>query len=202
MDQQEELKIVGIGGLPRSGKDLLAELFMQSGYFGLSLGEIVRNESRTRHADQPDPISVKNMTETSNYLRQTRGADFALVEALKLFAEAKKTKSYTGLLVWSIRAPVEVDFILSHKGHLIWLETSDEVRHQRAMNMLREGEVEISLDEFKAHEALQWVPQPDLPSEIQMNISYVKEKATDVFENNTDDMNEFKLKANKLITQL
>ena len=64
---ENKLNIIGIGGLPRSGKDELAQIFIDAGFFGVSLGDIVRNIAKTRHSDKPDPISVNNMTETSNF---------------------------------------------------------------------------------------------------------------------------------------
>jgi dephospho-CoA kinase len=124
-------KIVGIGGMPRSGKDSLAELFIQAGYYGVSFGDIVRKFTFERHKDKPDPISVANMTETSNWLRETYGPDVVLQEALKQFRERQQAGgSYKGMVLWSLRAPVEVDFVLAHKGEMIWVEASDEVRHE------------------------------------------------------------------------
>jgi dephospho-CoA kinase len=190
------MKIIGIAGLPRSGKDTLAEYLMANGYFGVSLGDIVREKSRVRHADDPDPISIANMTETANWLRQDKGADFALQEALKRF-DAIKGK-HKGLVVYSVRAPVEVDFILSHGGELVWVEASDEIRYERWIQHLRKGEPKISVEEFKRQEALQWQPQPNIPPEIQMNIAYVKSKATKMLFNNGNDIENFKDQAAKL----
>lgn len=197
------MKIIGIAGLPRSGKDTLAELFVEAGFFGVSLGDIVRDEARTRHANKPDPISVVNMTETSNYLRTTHGPDFALQEAVRRFDAAQATgQDYKGLAVWSVRAPVEADFILENQGDLIWVEASDEVRHQRSVQHRREGEGEVSLEEMKSQEALQEKPQPGLPEAVQMNISYIKAKATIVFENNVDSIDDFRKNAQNLIERL
>ena len=78
-----DIKLIGIGGLPRSGKDTLAEVFMTNGFYGVSMGDIVRDEARIRHADSPDPISIANMTETSNYLREQKGPDLALIAFLE-----------------------------------------------------------------------------------------------------------------------
>lgn len=185
------MKIIGIGGLPRSGKDTLAELLIKKGYFGVSLGDIVRNVSRERHADSPDPISVANMTETANFLRHQNGADFALKKALEQFEAAGGESKYKGLLVFSVRAPAEVDFIIKNGGNLIWLDASDQIRYQRAMQFLREGEAEIPIEEFKRQENLQWRPQPGIPPEAQMNIEYVKSKATITISNNSNDMAQF-----------
>lgn len=195
-----KVKIVGIAGLPRSGKDSLAKVFMDNGYFGVSLGEIFRDAAMVRHANDQNPISVANMTETSNWLRQTKGADFALKEALSKYeASIKDGASYEGLVVWSIRAPVEVDFILQKGGQLIWIETNDDLRLQRAKRDKRPGEPDWTKDEFKKQEALQWVPQPGIAREAQMDIAYVKNKSTSVLVNDTDDIGIFEQSAKKLL---
>lgn len=192
MTTSNNLNIIGIGGRVRSGKDSLAELFIEHGYYGVSLGDIVRDVARKRHANEPDPISVKNMTETSNYLRTEKGPDFALKEALVRFEAASKSQDYKGLVVFSVRAPVEVDFIIENGGQVIWVEASDEVRHQRSVSARREGEAEESLEEMLKHEALQETPQPGLPVSVQMDTRYVKANATTIFENNGNDFEAFK----------
>lgn len=199
---ESDIRIIGIGGLPRSGKDSLAALFIDRGYYGVSLGDIVRNESRIRHADAPDPISVANMTETANHLRAEKGADFALQMALSQYHDASQDQDYHGLVVFSVRVPVEVDFILNHGGSLIWVEASDQVRHERGLQHLREGEQPVGLEEFLAQEALQWQPQPNIPAEIQMDVAYVREKATQVFENNFQTLEEFEAAAHSMVDQL
>lgn len=194
------MKIIGVAGLPRSGKDTLAEMLIEQGWFGLSFGDVVREFARNRHRDKPDPISVANMTETSNWLRETRGADVILQEALRQYEAAAKLKEYKGLVLYSVRAPVEVDWILAHDGELIWVEASDEVRHQRNLAHQREGEAAVSLEEFKRQEALQWRPQPDIPTEVQMDIAYVKAKATKTIENNSNDLQAFKEAAAEILS--
>ncbi len=181
------MNIVGIAGLPRSGKDTLAEWFIEAGYYGASLGDIVREEARQRHATKPDPISVANMTETANHLRQERGADVALKTALDNYEAASRRKQYAGLVVYSVRTPVEADFVLQQGGRLIWVEASDEVRYTRAVQFARDGEMkDIDMDTFIAHEALQWQPRPGIPKSAQMNVAYVKSRATDVVNNNSN----------------
>lgn len=196
------MKIVGIGGLPRSGKDTLAELFIEQGYFGFSFGDFTRESARERHKDKPDPISVANMTETSNWLRDTRGPDVILQAALKQFEEASKTKDYKGLVLFSVRAPVEVDWILAHSGELIWVEASDQIRYERNNKHLRQGEKAVDLAEFKRQEALQWQPQAGISTEAQMDISYVKAHASKILENNSDDLAEFLSNARQLIASI
>lgn len=184
-------RIVGVGGLPRSGKDTVADFLIAQGWFGFSFGDFTRRSALERHKDKPDPISVANMTETSNWLRETGGPDVILKEALRAYQEASKTEHYEGLVLYSVRAPIEVDWILEHGGELLWIETSDDVRYERAMEHLRQGEARISIEEFKRQEALQWQPQPGIPVEAQMNISYVKEKATKIIVNEGNDLAAF-----------
>lgn len=194
------MKIVGIAGYPRSGKDSVGELFIKAGYYGVSFGDIIRDYARKRHAGKPDPISIANMTETANWLRNERGADVLLQEALRRFkAEEVAGKEYEGLLFISVRAPVEADFILQRGGELIWIDASDEVRFQRNMEHRRTGEADISLEEFKRQENLQARPQPGLPEEAQMNMTYVRSKATRVLVNNGDDYESFKAMARKTL---
>lgn len=197
------MNIVGIAGLPRSGKDTVAELFIKEGYFGISFGDVVRGYAFERHKDQSDPISVTNMTETSNWLREKYGPDVILNEALKQYEnEQKADGKYKGLVLWSVRAPVEVDWILQHNGDLIWVESSDEVRHARSIKHIRHGEIPLTLTEFKQQESLQWVPQPGVDEKSQMNISYVKQNATKTIDNNGDDVAEFLEKVHKQIISI
>lgn len=196
-----EVKIVGVGGQPRSGKDVLAQMFLEAGYFGLSFGDMIRVFSRQRYAGKPDPISRSNLTETANWLRATKGADVLLVETLKQYSIAAKQKDYKGVVLWAIRAPVEADYILSRKGRLIWVESSDKTRYERAMADLRVGEPRLSLAEFQSQEAAEWVPQAGTPAESQMSVSYVKAKATDTLVND-GGLDDFTDRAKQLINQI
>jgi len=200
MDQN--LHIIGIAGLSRSGKDTLADMFIIDNYFGVSVGDITREYAKVRHANDPHPINRANLTETSNWLRETRGPDVLMKISIEKYIEAIKTKKYKGLVCWSIRAPIEADFILSNGGQLIWIDVTDEVRYKRAMSDLRLGEPHLSFDEFIAQENTQFKPIPGIPENIQMNLPYVKSKATKHIENNSDDVNEFITRAHKLIEQI
>lgn len=194
-------KIIGISGLPRSGKDSLAEFFMSAGFYGVSLGDIVRDFAFKRHADKPDPISVKNMTDTSNWLRSERGPDAVLQIALEKYEEACKGKMYEGIVLFSIRAPIEVDYILERAGEIIWVEASDEVRYQRDMSARRQGEADITKEEFLRQESLQYQPQPGIERSIQMDMDYVRSKATITFENE-GTLEDFNRNAQKLVENL
>lgn len=193
-------KIIGVGGRDRSGKDTVADILIDAGYFGFSFGDAVRGHARKRHADDPKPISVANMTETSNWLRTEHGADVILKEALQAYEAALASgKAYKGVVLYSVRAPIEVDFILDKGGQLIWVESTDEVRLQRRLANIRDGEAAVTMEEMLAQEALQADPQPGIPEEVQMNLKYVQNHATMVIENNGNDLEAFEKTAKKAL---
>ena len=187
------MKIYGVSGRDRSGKDTISELLMQHGYFGYSFGDAVRRHAAERHKDKEDPLSVRNMTETSNWLRTNHGPDVILKEALAEYEKAQaEGKEYKGVVLYSVRAPIEVDFILGHGGEMIWVQTDDQTRYERKIANMREGEAKVTLEEMLAQEALQNDPQPDIPREVQMDLNYVQSKATIVIENNGNNIEAFK----------
>jgi dephospho-CoA kinase len=194
--------IVGIGGLQRSGKDSLAELFAREGCYCVSLGDIVRETARQRHQHKADPISLANTTETSNWLRESRGADVVLRAALDRYKSALETQSFRALVLFSVRAPVEVDFILNHGGELVWVEASEEIRYARALKHLRLGDSPFDAEELRRQEAAQWQPKSGIPIEAQMDLSYVKEKATRLLLNEGDDWATFYVDAQRLIQEV
>ena len=183
--------IVGIGGYSRSGKDTLATLLLSAGYFGISVGDIAREYSMERHKDSKSPISRINLTETSNWLREQKGPDVFMKIALDKYRQALKTKEYKGMLIWSIRAPIEADFIIKNKGTLIWIDSKAKTRYKRFLENLRTGEVSIGFDEYLRQEQTQVVPQPDIDPLIQMNMDYVKEKSNLTLDNNFEGTEKF-----------
>ncbi len=187
------MKIIGVSGKDRSGKDLVAELLIEHGWFGFSLGDALRQHAMQRHKGEPDPISVKNMTETSNWLRSKYGADVLLKESIAAFEQAAKNgEQYKGLVAYSVRAPIEADFILGQGGDLIWVESSDQVRYERKIANLRTGESHIDIKEMLEQESLQTSPQAGIPKHVQMDLGYVKSKSSIVIENNGNDLSSFK----------
>lgn len=194
------MKIIGVSGRDRSGKDTVADMLIAAGWFGFSCGDAVRRHAMQRHSNEPDPISVKNMTETSNWLRTTHGPDVILKEAISEYEKAVKAGGeYKGLVMYSVRAPIEADFVLNHGGELVWIEASDIVRYERKIANMRRGETKVTMEEMLAQEALQADPQPGIIREVQMDLNYVKSKATIVIENNGNDITEFENKAKKLL---
>jgi len=192
-------KIVGIGGYSRSGKDTLANYLVKEGFFGISVGDIAREFTLERHKNEENPISRINLTETSNWLREMRGPDVFMKIALDKYKQAKQNKDYKGLLIWSIRAPIEADYIIENKGHLVWIETDAETRYKRSMENLRKGEPKLDFEEYMRQEQTQVEPQPGIDPLVQMNLDYIKEVANLKLDNNYSSTEEFLNNAKSII---
>jgi dephospho-CoA kinase len=201
MTTLSKVKIIGVGGRDRSGKDTVADLLIEHGYFGFSFGDYTREQTRKRHQDDPNPISVANMTETANWFRAEFGPDVILKAALKAFEAAQaQGQSYEGLVLYSVRAPIEADFILDKGGQLVWVEASDETRLQRRLANIRPGEARVTMEDMLAQEAQQADPQPGIPEAVQMNLNYVKAHATLTIENDSNDLDTFKDNVKKVLS--
>lgn len=188
----KEVYIAGVGGPDRGGKDTLAKAFIEVGFFGFSFGDAVREHAFKRHKDKSDPISVANMTETANHLRTLHGADVILKQALTDYeSEVKAGKQYEGIVLYSVRAPIEADFILEHEGDIFWVYADDQIRLKRRNDNVRNGESQVTMEQMLAQEALQTKPQPGTPVEAQMDLTYIKEHATVMIENNGNDLAAF-----------
>ncbi len=192
-------KIVGIGGYSRSGKDTLANYLVKEGFFGISVGDIAREFTLERHKNEENPISRINLTETSNWLREMRGPDVFMKIALDKYKQAKQNKDYKGLLIWSIRAPIEADYIIENKGQLVWIETDAETRYKRSMENLRKGEPKLDFEEYMRQEQTQVEPQPGIDPSVQMNLDYIKEVANLKLDNNYSSTEEFLNNAKSII---
>lgn len=192
-------KIVGIGGYSRSGKDTLANYLVKEGFFGISVGDIAREFTLERHKNEENPISRINLTETSNWLREMRGPDVFMKIALDKYKQAKQNKDYKGLLIWSIRAPIEADYIIENKGQLVWIETDAETRYKRSMENLRKGEPKLDFEEYMRQEQTQVEPQPGIDPLVQMNLDYIKEVANLKLDNNYSSTEEFLNNAKSII---
>ncbi|MBS3107934.1 AAA family ATPase [Candidatus Woesearchaeota archaeon] len=116
--------IIGITGLARSGKDLVANYFVEKYKFiKLNMSDILRDELISK---QLEPTKV-NMSNLGNEWRKKYGADIIMIRVLE------KAKSFKDIVITGIRSPEEIYFLKKNakEVHIISIESSKELRFKR-----------------------------------------------------------------------
>ena len=135
--------IIGIAGMPSSGKDTVAEIFEKKGYKHISLSQVLRDMAKKQGIEP----TTENLTEFGNSTRLKYGLGYLAKEALK---EARGDTVIT-----SIRQPGEVDVLRKRKDfYLIAIDATLENRWKRLSARRRLGDP-ATLDEMKSIEKRQ-----------------------------------------------
>jgi len=130
-------KIIGITGLPASGKTEAANFIKKMGIPSINMGDVVREEAK----------DLKNIGEFSDYLRNKEGMDAIAKRCIpkieKIISERGENLKY--LLIEGIRNIEEVDLFRSLTDEFILINiTADKsVRFER---ILRRGRDDASED--------------------------------------------------------
>lgn len=136
--------IIGIVGSIASGKDTVAEYFKEKDFQTISLSDILRQIMKQENIE----ITIPNMTEYGNNLRNNKGNGFL---AQKAYEAINKENT----ILTSIRQVGEIEFLKSKPDfYLIKLDAPIEMRLDRLTKRNREGDVK-NLEELKAIEAKQ-----------------------------------------------
>ena len=139
--------VVGLIGKIASGKGEAAR-FLEEEYGAKTFrfSDILKDELIT----EGRPVTRENLQALGNKLRAEQGDD-VLVKALK---EKISSSGAQLAVVDGIRYPAEASMVREfEKNILIYVTAPDEVRYQRVLSRGTRGEAEISLEEFKKHEA-------------------------------------------------
>mgnify|MGYP001040869029 CR=1 FL=1 len=121
----ERKLVLGLAGMPGSGKSLVVDVARERGYNVIVMGDIVREEAEKRRLD-PNPENIgKIMLE----LRQKEGNS---IIAKKCVPKIEKTKEQK-VIVDGIRSPSEVEEFKKHfpKFSLLAIYSSQETRFRR-----------------------------------------------------------------------
>lgn len=136
--------IIGIVGSIASGKDTVAEYLETKGFLSISLSDILRKIMREEGLE----ISVKNMTEYGNKLRETKEHGY-------LAKMAFKEIDNRNAIITSVRQEGEVTTLKERPDFiLIKLDAPIEMRLERLVERGREGDIK-NMDELKEIEAKQ-----------------------------------------------
>lgn len=136
--------IIGVVGSIASGKDTVAEYLEEKGFQAISFSDILREIMKKEGQD----ISVKNMTEYGNSLRETKGHDY-------LARQAFEKINQKDAVLTSIRQVGEIEFLRTKPDfHLIKVDAPIGLRLKRLIKRKRSGDIK-NLEELKEIEKKQ-----------------------------------------------
>jgi dephospho-CoA kinase len=125
---EKDKNVIGLVGMPGSGKSLVVEAAMQVGYAVVVMGDIVRKETQKRGLK----LTPKNVGQVMLELRELWGNG---VIAEKCVSEIERVKS-ENVIVDGLRSLYEVDVFKATftKFTLIAIHASPETRFKRLYN--------------------------------------------------------------------
>ena len=178
--------ILGVTGLNCAGKDTVAEILMQKGFYHYSLSDALREALRK----QGKEVTREKLINLGNQLRQTHGSGILAEMALQ---DMKPDKNY---VITSIRNPGEVEVLRKRKDFmLISVDAPSTVRFDRYKVRGRKDDVVMAtLGQFKEHEQREMSSDPtsqQLHKSVKMadfilvndkNVEVLSEKVNKVLE--------------------
>ena len=163
-------EVIGLGGTFASGKDTLAEYLAQNFDFQhVSTGDIVRAVAQERYGNIERPTLQKTAIE----LRTENGSGVLVERAL-----ATGTRP---IVLSGIRTAGEVAAIKAAGGVMMFVDADSEKRYERMRGRLRDGETELTLEEFLANEAKE---VEVTASDADQNIGVVRSMSDIMLDNN------------------
>ena len=128
--------VLGVAGMPGSGKSLIVRVAKENGYDAVVMGDIVRRETEKKNL-HPNP---ENIAKIMLELREKEGKDVIAKRCIPLIEEARKHK----VVVDGIRSLDEVGEFKKRfpKFSLIAICSSPETRFQRLYRRRRSDDAE------------------------------------------------------------
>lgn len=136
--------VIGITGTIASGKDVVARILKDKGFHTISLGEIIREELKSKKLE----ITRKNQQDLGNELRKKFGGQVLAERALKKF------QSYsTPLIINGIRNLDEIKYLRENSDFkLIGVDAPLETRWMRVQARNRDADL-LNHDRFVIDDA-------------------------------------------------
>ena len=133
------MHVIAVTGMPGAGKELAAELAQRRGWPVLSMGELVRAETRRRGL----PADPQHVAETATALRKERGPG-AWAELLLPLLEEQAAGGARTVLVDGVRNVAEVEVLRRALGGefvLVGIAAEAAIRHERLIGRGRSDDV-------------------------------------------------------------
>jgi len=138
--------IIGITGTDGAGKGTVVAYLATRGYAYYSSRDFIVAEINR----QKLPVSRNQMRLTANQLRQQHGNEFVVKQAY----EKARAEGQTNVVIESIRAFAEAEYLKAHGGVLLAVDADQELRYQRVQQRRSESD-QVTFSEFVAHEELE-----------------------------------------------
>lgn len=142
--------VVGVSGSFGSGKDILGVYLSEKyGFMNISTGDIVREIAQAERGSIERPV----LFEVANELRHKYGGGVLVEKALDRYHNS--IRNYAGVTITGIRSLGEVKAIKDLGGTVVFVDAPFEMRYQRILDLQRDAEIQISLEDFRAREELE-----------------------------------------------
>lgn len=137
-------RLVGLTAPGGAGKDYAAGVFEKWGWRHLSTGNVIREHLKKLSL----PIDRLSLNTAGDYLRLTEGGGY-LARECYLRAIVDKPDGDRPILITGVRSMGEAEWIGSVGGTLILIDARYELRRDRRIAGLREGDEALTSELFK-----------------------------------------------------
>ena len=141
------MEVIGISGLPGSGKSLVSDVALEKGAIIVSMGDIIREEAKKRG---------ETSKETAQNLRKEHGEYIVSELTIKKIKQLEKDENNQLIIVEGIRSPHEVDMFKENFDDFIILSifANPDLRFERLLERMREDDSK-NYDEFKSRDQME-----------------------------------------------
>ena len=141
------MQVMGISGLPGSGKSLVSDIAIERGAMIVSIGDIIREEAKKRGESTKD---------TAQNLRAEFGQYIVSELTIKKIKKLQEEGIENKIIVEGIRSPHEVNMFKENFDNFIILSifANPTLRFERLKNRMREDD-STDYNEFKARDQME-----------------------------------------------
>lgn len=194
------MRLLGLSGTNGSGKDSLGGILAERySYWFISVTELLREECKKRGL----PIERENLRTISAEWRRLYGGGVLVDKAIEAYkARRLAGESYNGLVMASLRNPIEADRLHELGGRLVWVDADPRIRYARIQkNAASRGRIEEdskTFEQFLAEEQAEMHPPQGADAAV-LNMAAVKQRADITILNDTGDLETFAADAAKML---
>lgn len=141
------MQVMGISGLPGSGKSLVSDIAIERGAMIVSMGDIIREEAKKRGESTKD---------TAQNLRAEFGQYIVSELTIKKIKKLQEEGIENKIIVEGIRSPHEVNMFKENFDNFIILSifANPTLRFERLKNRMREDD-STDYNEFKSRDQME-----------------------------------------------